>query len=553
MLYAVLPFLITVFMIFLGTYAYSKNKHGKINIKASILSYTIAAREFCDFMLQQSGSLPSAIFWAKADFFWPFIAPIFFHLLIVIIKKDNILHRYPIYYFLLYFPASIFSVMYIFSDIKVSMKYWGYDKNYNPLPIWLWIAVIWFFTLYILGLILCFIHYLKSPHGNEKKESKFFLIAFIIPFFASLITEIILPATNIIFFPIRPILLLWAGTIITYAILRYSFFVVDPISYSKEITNNISEALILCDLNFIIKFLNPAAENLFKYTKNELLNKHINILFQKQKDSLPFFDKKQLNNFPTGEIKIETKEHKTIYVLVSLSEIYEKKNTTFGYLVFIKDITELKNIEENLKKTLLEKDLLIKEVHHRVKNNFQLVKNLLSLKKIEINETRLNTIITDLENKINSMALLHEELYKNDGITAIDLTTYLKKISSDILINYSGNSKSMNIIYDMESVFVSVDDAIACGLILNEIITNSFKYAFPPSHSEKCEIYLNLYKKSNTEREVIIRDTGVGFPKNFQPEKLNSLGIKLIFMLVEQMNGKIEINGNNGVTYKITF
>ncbi len=214
------------------------------------------------------------------------------------------------------------------------------------------------------------------------------------------------------------------------------------------------------------------------------------------------------------------------------------------------DITARKLAEEMTKKSLLEKELLLKEIHHRVKNNLQIIISLLKLQSGYVFDSRDLDIFNKSRSRIETMSMIHEKLYKSDDISRIDISTYLKDLVYHLLKAYHLNTSKIDFEMKSENIRMSIDTAIPCGLIVNELINNILKHAFPDGYTGK--ITLNLLRSGeNINLEVI--DNGIGIPDNFSLEGSDSLGFKLVDTLVKQLDGEIKVFNNNGTHFMIEF
>lgn len=236
----------------------------------------------------------------------------------------------------------------------------------------------------------------------------------------------------------------------------------------------------------------------------------------------------------------------------------------FAGLLMILDITELKQAEKQIKAALLEKEVLLKEVHHRVKNNLQVISSLLKIQATYIKEPFHREIFKESQNRIRSMALVHEQLYKSKDLTGVNIGEYLEELVSNVSRMYatSGRPVKMELVVDKDLI-VDLDTAIPCGLIVNELITNSFKHAFPnqaPKGVKKFEIGLTLCVNSFGLISLTVKDNGKGLPVGFDLHTSNSLGLKLVSILVKQLDGTIEVKSSSdsssgvvGTEFGLTF
>lgn len=214
------------------------------------------------------------------------------------------------------------------------------------------------------------------------------------------------------------------------------------------------------------------------------------------------------------------------------------------------DITARKLAEEMTKKSLHEKEMLLKEIHHRVKNNLQIIISLLKLQSGYVFDSRDLEIFNKSRSRVETMSMIHEKLYKSDDISRIDISNYLKDLVSHLLKAYHLNTSQVDFEMNSENILMTIDTAIPCGLIVNELINNILKHAFPDEYAGK--IILNLKRTGeNIILEVI--DNGIGIPVSFNSENTDSLGLKLVDTLVKQLDGVINVNNSNGTHFMIEF
>ncbi|BDQ03402.1 sensor histidine kinase [Ignavibacterium sp.] len=202
--------------------------------------------------------------------------------------------------------------------------------------------------------------------------------------------------------------------------------------------------------------------------------------------------------------------------------------------------------EEEKKKS--DEKILLKEIHHRVKNNLNIIIGLLELQSQNIEDVAVKEMFRESINRIRSMAIIHEYLYRSENQSAIDLSLYIESLADNLLAVYADIKKELMINYKMDSVFTDFDLAIPVGLIVNEIITNSIKHAFIERPKGKIDISL---EKNNSKIKLTIKDDGIGVPVNLDIENSKSLGLQLIKLLVSQLNGDYKIYREDGTTVQI--
>ncbi|MCK7529474.1 MAG: ATP-binding protein [Ignavibacteriales bacterium] len=201
---------------------------------------------------------------------------------------------------------------------------------------------------------------------------------------------------------------------------------------------------------------------------------------------------------------------------------------------------------------MVEKETLLKEIHHRVKNNLQTVSSLLDLQAESITEPRSIEAFRSSQSRIKSMALIHERLYKSENLSEIKASEYIKNLVEYLEGTYQSPSREIEITTEIKDHSLDLDVAIPCGLIINrKLISNSMKYAFPQNHKGKIKVSLQTDNEENLV--LTIKDNGVGMPLNFRTLNPQSLGLELVKLMVKQLNGKIAIDGTAGTTISITF
>jgi PAS domain S-box-containing protein len=213
------------------------------------------------------------------------------------------------------------------------------------------------------------------------------------------------------------------------------------------------------------------------------------------------------------------------------------------------DITDLKEFQDRLQASLREKDVMLKEIHHRVKNNLQVVSSLLSLQSSMLTDPLLKELLLESQNRIRSMALVHERLYRTGTLATIDFAEYLEYVVTQLLRSY--RKPGVQCVVHAEAGTLTVDDAIPCGLIVNELITNCFKHAFPDDQQGEVEV---AFRSVDADLyEIMVRDTGVGIPEGQDYTQMASMGMTLINSLVDQLGGIIMLERAGGTVFRLRF
>lgn len=258
--------------------------------------------------------------------------------------------------------------------------------------------------------------------------------------------------------------------------------------------------------------------------------------------------------FDTGEILI-TENSLTLNGKEIITEARKipivKGDKVVRIVTVIRDITNRKKAEEKIKASLNENVVLLKEIHHRVKNNLQVVSSLLYLQSTKLENAQAQNIINESQNRIRSMAMIHEKLYKSESLAKIDFSVYIKDLTNYLYRTYSVNINNVKLRTDIQNISLKIDSAIPCGLILNELVSNAMKYAFPGER--KGEVFIEFINKNDTVVQFNVSDNGVGLPENIQLENSESLGLMLVNTLVDQLKGSIVIERDGGTSFRISF
>jgi len=215
-------------------------------------------------------------------------------------------------------------------------------------------------------------------------------------------------------------------------------------------------------------------------------------------------------------------------------------------------IIERIQVEEQIKSSLKEKEILLSEIHHRVKNNMQVISSLLKLQSAKIEDKKYVDLFKDSENRIRSMSLIHEKLYQSKDFANVDFNGYVKSIAKDLIRSYAVTPDKIKLNTKIEDVSLGFDNAIPCGLIINELISNSLKYAFPKDR--KGEIKITFRSINSHEIEFTVSDDGIGIPAEIDIRETESLGLQLVHILAEdQIDGSIELDREAGTAFRIRF
>ena len=303
------------------------------------------------------------------------------------------------------------------------------------------------------------------------------------------------------------------------------------------------------------QYINSAFEQLTGYTSKEVCKKTFNFWSIIHPDDVKMIRERE-------EARREGKEVPSRYefrILAKdgITKIVEPATVNIGekgeakVMGILRDVTERKHAEEKVKASLREKEVLLREIHHRVKNNMQIISSLLRLQSRLIKDSRMVEMFKESQNRIRSMALIHEKLYQTEDLSRINFAEYIRSLTVHLFHTYRVNPNIVKMNTEVEEVYLDINRAIPCGLVINELVSNALKHAFPDS--KKGEIHIKLYSNKRNKTNLTVSDDGVGLPENINIHEPETLGLQLVNDLVKQVEGKIRLERTKGTTFHIVF
>jgi len=323
----------------------------------------------------------------------------------------------------------------------------------------------------------------------------------------------------------------------------------------KLLAQTIPDIVLILDLEGKILYANPKGKILSGLKEKEIIYKNI-------REFLPQTDLKMIEaNFEKRKAGLtDTLVYETTYIkrngekipLEITSTPIMENNKIRKLLVIAHDITNRKKQMEIIKKNLSEKEILLRELYHRTKNNMQIISSMISIQSRKFKDREIRNSFKEIINKINAMALVHQRLYETNDLSKINLKNYILDILNLLKNSYLVNIEKISTKLELEDVLINMDYALNIGLVLNELFTNIFKYAFP--NETKGMVYVSLHKDIDNTIHLVIRDNGVGLPSGTNLRESKSMGLQTIFSLVEyKMNGEISYSIDNGIRWDIKF
>ncbi|MBC7364119.1 MAG: PAS domain S-box protein [Candidatus Aminicenantes bacterium] len=300
------------------------------------------------------------------------------------------------------------------------------------------------------------------------------------------------------------------------------------------------------------EYVSPAATPITGYTPEEhYADPDLGFKIVLEEDR-PLLEKVSTGKVPEPIVLRWRKKDGTIIWTEQINvPIYDETGNLVAIEGIARDITERKLAEEALKQSLREKEILIREIHHRVKNNMQVISSILNLQSALLEDPRARAALKECQYRIKSMAMVHERLYRSKDLSQVDFSEYLNTLARNIFLDQQVKPDQVQLHLDIDQINLDINKAVPLGLIINELITNAFKHAF--LGGRKGNLWVRLKRTDEGKVEVTVKDDGVGFPKGINWRKAESLGLVIINTLVEQIDGKIELIPDGGTEFKITF
>ncbi|MGE0634884.1 MAG: PAS domain S-box protein [Bacteroidia bacterium] len=258
----------------------------------------------------------------------------------------------------------------------------------------------------------------------------------------------------------------------------------------------------------------------------------------------------EIKNFTSEQIYLH-KNGSQIYANLTVSLVRDTSGSPNYYVAVFEDITVRKQQEKELQESLKEKEVLLKEVHHRVKNNMQVISSILNLQSSYIKDEAAVEMLKESQDRIKSMAFIHESLYQGKNLSHVKFSEYVRNLVSNLFHTYGINKKGLKLKFDLDEVFLNLDTSIPCGLIINELISNALKYAF--TDRETGTLSVTLKKIEGGKLKLEIADDGKGFPSTINWKDTESLGLQLVVTLAGQIRGDIQMETKKGTTFTIVF
>ncbi len=322
----------------------------------------------------------------------------------------------------------------------------------------------------------------------------------------------------------------------------------------SRIVDQAPVSIAITDLDGAIEYVNPKFTEVTGYGRDEVLGKNPRILQSGETPAEVYREMWQsltAGNVWRGEFSNRKKNGELYVELAVLAPVVGPDGRATHYVAVKEDITERKRADEELEASLREKQALLREVHHRVKNNLQVITSLLRLEAGRSEGGASLRVLKDMQGRILSMALLHETLYRSGEFGRVELETYVRQLSMQLFRAHGSESGGANLVLDLSPVRVDIDQAIPCGLLVSEMLTNSLKHGFTGGRGG--EVLVSVRTEGEKQVRLEVSDNGVGLPVDFEARREKSLGMKLMTDLARQLGGHLDIGSGPGTRFQVIF
>ena len=320
----------------------------------------------------------------------------------------------------------------------------------------------------------------------------------------------------------------------------------------KHLVESIEEGMIIVDEQENITFINKAARKIFGYYAEEMDSMSFkNLVSTDDYKRLQLKTNKRIKGKSSKyELEIFRKDGEKRLISVAASPLFDDQDYKGSIGIFV-DITEIRKAEERIKSQLREKEVMLQEIYHRVKNNLQIISSMLKLQASYIDDEYATQLFRNCQFRVKSMSLVHEKLYNSNDLSKISFSDYTESLIKNLFASLNINGNRIKYELDINDVNLNISIAIPCGLIINELITNALKYGFPDK--KKGLIKISMNRLDNGKMNLTVRNNGIDLPTNFDMNKLSSFGMRLVDILKNQLEAELIIERKEGVAFSLIF
>jgi PAS domain S-box-containing protein len=321
----------------------------------------------------------------------------------------------------------------------------------------------------------------------------------------------------------------------------------------RLVTDSAPVFLAHCDAEGRYRFVNRGYAERFGFSRDDVVGKHIpEVLGEAAYASFRAYVERALAGEPVEfEVEVPYQTLGPRWMHCAYVPERDEAGAVRGHIAVVTDVTTRKRMEAQLEASLHEKEVLLKEIHHRVKNNFQVVSSFLRLQASFIKAPELHAIFEECQNRIYAMALVHQRLYQAESLASIDFGPYLDALGAHLLRSHGVDPQRIQLTSTVEHMSLTIDTAIPCGLLVNELVSNALRHAFPPGRAG--HLWVTLRREVDGQLRLTVRDDGVGLPEGIDFQTTNSFGLRLVGLLARQLRATVTLGRHPGTSVTLTF
>jgi PAS domain S-box-containing protein len=411
---------------------------------------------------------------------------------------------------------------------------------YGP---WLWLFIAYSYIEIASGLLLL-VQALVHSGQLYRWQASGLSLAVLAVWIVSIVSEVVgwRPIPDI---DLTPVALAVTVPVLAWGFYRLRQRDIMPVAW-EAIVESMQDRVVVVDGQNRILDMNPAAQQLVGRSLSEVIGEPVEQMWAEW----PGVDTQISSGVATGrEVTLGDGDEQRIYDVRS-SPLTDWRGRSVSWVVVLRDITERVEAERQVAASLKEKEVLLQEIHHRVKNNLQIISSLLNLQAQQLENQQILEAFRDSQNRIRSMALIHEQLYGSHDLAGIDFGAYIQDLLTFLFRSYQADSRQIRLDVETDKVSLAIDQAVPCGLIVNELVSNALKHAFPDGRQGGIRVVLGA---DEGLLALAVSDDGIGLPEGFDHRTSTSLGLQLVNSLVSQLDGEIMLEPGQGTGFKVTF
>jgi len=543
-----------IFYLYMGFRVLLRQHYSTLNRVFFSLSLSLAIWSFTTGYMLVAASQTSANAWRQFSTLGFCLMPAFFLHFFMLKTRFKPLRTCKICPRLIYVPGIIYILIAFFNPRAFADGQYvrmAYGWTFLSSGSWLdWSYNVYYSSYLIFGISLLLRRRRKTDKKREKNQALLIILSLIITFILGSLTDIILPMLKISAPPLAVIFTLIPASTLWYTIEKYRVMGISTRNIVSDILKNMGEGFLLLDMGGRVREISNETLKLLACTREDLILKPVSMIIAESDvhHISRLLDKENRKPVRNLDISLRRCDGKTFPALFSMAPVFDDWNDVLGYICTFRDYTEEQKNEKQIRTSLREKEILLAEIHHRVKNNLQLINSLVNMQQKLSSEE--NTVLKSVKSRIRAISLVHEKIFRHRNVETIDFSDYLKDFLSHLLLMYKKPDLHINTHVHVENVVLPLEQATPCSLILNEIISNALKYGFTGQESGDLWISFVMEKEHYV---LTIKNDGKPMPEHAMKSDTFGLGMKITKALVQQLKGSLEILSSGGTTFRIRF